>query len=237
MDVTITVLPRRWVAALFGIVVLLGAASLCASLLSVVAAEDPLLRQVQNSFIRLTWVDGEANIPAWFSSTLLLLCSALLAVIGSAQRHRPGRVFPWLFLAVVFAFLSLDEVAQLHELAIRPLRERLETTGYLYYPWILPAGLGVSTLAAGYSGFLIALPGRTRWLFVLAGGLYIGGALGVEAISGRQAWLHGEQSLAYHLIVTLEELLEMSGLVVFVYALLDYLERRFSRLTLQRRPA
>jgi hypothetical protein len=232
MDVTIKVSPRRCAGALFGIVAVLGAASLCASLLSLVAPEDPLLRQAQNSFVRLAWVDGEANVPAWFSATLLQLCSVLLAAVGMAHRRRSGQLVPWLLLALIFAFLSLDEVAQIHELAIRPLRERFETTGFLYYPWILPAGLGVATLAVGYSGFLLALPGRTRWLFLLAGALYLGGALGIEAVSGREAWLHGEESVTYHLIVTLEELLEMSGLVVFVYALLDYLKYRFSRLTL-----
>jgi hypothetical protein len=62
----------------------------------------------------------------------------------------------------------------------------------------------------------------------MAGALFVGGALGVEAVSGKHASLHGEQNLTYHLIITIEELLEMAGLVVFVYALLDYIGRQFA---------
>lgn len=75
--------------------------------------------------------------------------------------------------------------------------------------------------------FRSKLPRRSRWLFVLAGALYVGGALGVEALSGRQEWLHGGHTAGYHAVITVEELLEMAGLVVFIFALLDYIGRRF----------
>ncbi len=230
MDITVDISPRRWAAALGAAVVGVASASVGASLLSFVPLHDPVLMHVRDTFVRLAWVDGEANIPAWFSAALLLVAALLLGGIASAHRQSGERTFPWRLLSLVFVLLSLDEIVQLHELSIRPLREHFQASGLLYYPWIVPAGICASTLVIGYSGFLTVLPGRTRWLFVGAGAIYVLGALGVEAVSGLQASLHGERTGRYHLIVTFEELLEMTGVAMFIYALLDYIGRRFRRL-------
>ena len=205
-------------------------ASLGASFLSIVPIEDPFLKEVRESAVRLAWVDGEGNIPSWFSACLFLLGSFLLATIASAQRqHRDHHVGRWWVLSLIFIYLSLDETAQLHELSIPPLRDAFHATGFLYYAWIIPAAICVVLFILGYLSFLAKLPARTRGLFLLAGALFVGGALGVEAVSGKHAYLHGEQNLTYHLIVTVEELLEMAGLVVFTYALLDYISRQFPK--------
>jgi hypothetical protein len=231
MDIAIPVSAKRCAIALGLTVVMLTAASVGASFLSFVPIDDPFLREVRESAVRLAWVDGEANIPAWFSAALLLSCAFLLAAIASAHRqHRGGYVGRWLVLSFIFGFLSLDETAQLHELSIAPLRDMFDTTGFLYYAWIIPAGICVALFVLGYLSFLAKLPARTRWLFLLAGALFVGGALGVEAVSGSHASLHGEQNLTYHLIITVEELCEMAGLVVFIYALLDYISRQFTTL-------
>jgi hypothetical protein len=231
IDLAIPVSAKRWALA-FGLgVLVLVAASIGASFVAFVPLDDPFLTDVRDSVVRLAWFDGEGNIPAWYSASLLLLCALLLAAIAAAHRQqRTGPVVRWLILSSIFVFLSLDEIAQLHELSIRPLRDTFHTTGFFYYGWIIPAGVCVALFTLAYLPLLRKLPSSTRWLFLLAGSLYVGGALGVEAVSGRHASLHGEHNLIYHLIVTVEELLEMAGLVVFIYALLDYIGRRFPRL-------
>ena len=55
----------------------------------------------------------------------------------------------------------------------------------------------------------------------------------MEALSGELASLHGEHNLGYHAIITVEELLEMVGLVVFIYTMLDYIGRQFPALRLR----
>jgi hypothetical protein len=58
---------------------------------------------------------------------------------------------------------------------------------------------------------------------VVAATLLIGGAIGIELVGGRYAELHGSEHLTYSMIVTLEESLEMAGVIVFIYALLKYI--------------
>jgi hypothetical protein len=228
--VTISVSPGScaallgWMAA--GVVVL----SLGASFLSFVTFGDPLLDHMRASIVRLTWVDGEANIPSWFSTSLLLTAALLLATIAAAEGRLEGeRAARWAILSLIFLFLSIDETVQLHELSIVPLRDKIGATGFLYYAWVLPAGVCVCVFVLAYLRFLAQLPARTRRLLLSAGAVYVGGALGFESLSGWQAALYGEHNPRYHLIITLEELCEMSGIVLFIYTLLEYLGGRFSR--------
>ena len=44
--------------------------------------------------------------------------------------------------------------------------------------------------------------------------------------------LHAGENLTYSLITTLEESLEMLGLILFIRALLDYLSAHFSEITI-----
>lgn len=231
MDTVIALSARRSAFTLTLILGVLVVLSVAASALSFAPIHDPLLSKVRDTWVRLFWLDGEANVPTWYSASLLLLCASLLAIIAGAHRQRDTvNDIRWLILAVVFLLLSLDETAQLHELAIAPLRERFHPTGFLYFAWIVPAGICAGLFALAYLGFLARLPAQTARLMVLAGALYVGGAIGLESLSGEQASLHGEHTIAYHAITTVEELLEMAGLVVFIYALLDYIGRQFPAL-------
>lgn len=67
------------------------------------------------------------------------------------------------------------------------------------------------------------LPARTAFLFVVSGAVYVGGAIGFELIGGYYAKANGVENLTYSMISTVEESLEMSGVIVFIYALLKYI--------------
>src|SRR5690606_10570118 len=84
----------------------------------------------------------------------------------------------------IFFFLSMDEFIQFHEQLIRPLRETLNTDGFLYNAWIIPAGIAVFIVGLAYIPFLLHLPLKTKVQFFLAGCLYVAGAIGMEAIGG-----------------------------------------------------
>lgn len=52
--------------------------------------------------------------------------------------------------------------------------------------------------------------------------LYLGGAIGTELIGGRHVELHGLGNWTYRIIATIEETLEVAGIVVFIRAVLKY---------------
>ncbi len=182
-------------------------------------------------FVPMFYVDQEASVPTWYSSAALLLASVLMALFAATKRARKEKFWlHWAALSVIFCLMSADEIAMLHEYPIEPLRQGLKLDGALYYAWVIPGALFVVAVGIGFARALFDLPARTRWLMVLAGGIFVGGAIGVEMLSGAWASGHGEENLTYALIATVEELCEMLGMVLMIYAALDYLAPRLGSL-------
>ncbi|HEX2188969.1 MAG TPA: hypothetical protein VHG51_08740 [Longimicrobiaceae bacterium] len=220
--ISFTLEPRRVVQAMVAAVALLVAGSLAGQVLRLAFGYDHLF-----GFVPLFYVDREANLPAWYSSMTLLFCGVVLGSIASDAR-REGRPHPrlWAGLAAVFCLLSVDEAAGMHELVGSALLGVVPAQGVLFYAWVLPGGLFVVGMAAVYFRFLLRLPARTRALVVAAAGCFVFGALGMEMATGYYVTLYDtKRSVGYLLLAHGEELLEMVGIVVFVYALLDYKAR------------
>lgn len=165
----------------------------------------------------------EGNLPTWYAALLLSSCGLLLLCIaaGAAQAREPS-ARRWTTLGVVFLYLSLDEAAELHE----HLGDVVQLHGVLYFSWVVPAGALVLLLGLWYLPFLRHLPRDTRWRFVLAGALYVGGALGLELPLGYWAERAGRDNLVYSLLDWLEETLELLGATLFLLSLLRYLSQR-----------
>jgi len=185
-------------------------------------------------FVKLFDLNKEGNIPTFYQASTLLLCSALLAIIAFAKKKEdaPYRLH-WKALSIIFLFLSLDEAARLHERTIEPLQSALNASGFLHYAWIILGAVFVLIFVLAYLRFLADLPRKSRNLFLVAGAISVGGALGMESISGyHKSFYVGQYMLLsclcnYHanhvMISTVEELLEMLGIVVFIYALMSYI--------------
>jgi len=153
-------------------------------------------------------LDAEESFGTWFSSGLLALSAVLLMIEARAQRAR-GDVWHrwWLVLAVGFVVLSIDEVAGMHEY----VNTLLEDT-----PWTVFGAAAFALVGLAYLPFLRRYRGRTALLFVIAGVIYGGGAVGVEHFTDGDV-----NSLHYNMWTALEEGMEMTGVIVFIYALLD----------------
>lgn len=166
----------------------------------------------------------EANIPTWYSSVLLAFCAlALFAVAAIAtEATEDSRSLRWRWhwrgLAVVFAAISMDEVAGFHE----RINQTAHFGGALYYAWVIPFGAFVVVVAILWLPLLAALPIKTRRRFVAAALLYVGGALGVELILGAWAAAHGPMNLTYRMIDAVEEGAEIAGASLFLWALLAH---------------
>jgi len=164
------------------------------------------------SFLSLSY---EGNLPTWYSSALLLCCGLLLAAI--ADRAVGWRAH-WWGLAAVFFYMSVDEATELHE----HLGGHLETSGVLYFDWVIPAAALVGLVGLVYLKFLRSLPPATRRRFLLAGLLYLGGAIGMELPLGWWTERAGSDNLTYAMIDWVEESLEIIGATVFLLALEEH---------------
>ena len=105
-------------------------------------------------------------------------------------------------------FLSIDEIASIHERFVNPTKETFKTSGLLYYAWIIPYGIGLIGFIIVYSKFLFELPKDTMVLFLVSGFTFIAGAIGFEMLGGRQDELYGNRNILYSFYYTCEESLE-----------------------------
>ena len=147
-------------------------------------------------------LEGEKLVPAFISAVLLLAAGALAGVIATEARATRLRV-AFAALAALFVFMAADEWLGLHESLEDSVGEDWQT---LY--------LGIIAIAAvAWTYVLRELTGTRRWLWI-AGAAAWAVAQGIERIQ----W-DGEE-LVYEWTILPEELLEMAGTGLWIFALL-----------------
>jgi hypothetical protein len=171
----------------------------------------------------------EQNIPTLFSTLDLAFASLLLWTHSRKlnNERQPDSAY-WLGLSIIFAFLATDEFCSIHERLNKPVEQLLHTTnGALLYAWVVPYAAFVLIFAAVYLRFWWRMPTRYRILFAVAGSIYVVGALGLEMIGAELDSIYGiGASVAEGIEIIVEEGMEMSGIALFVYALLCSLRDR-----------
>ena len=170
-------------------------------------------------------IDAEYNIPTFFSMLLLLFAALLLSVITILERKRTAsHVLHWAILSFGFLLMAIDEVVAIHERLVYPIRRLLGGghLGIFNFAWVIPGIALVLVLALFFLQFWLRLPAKTRLTFFVAGATYIGGCIGFELIGGNYAELHGLKNLTYVMLTTVEESLEMAGVILFIWGLLVY---------------
>jgi len=116
----------------------------------------------------------------------------------------------WFVLGLAFVFLSMDEVVGMRELMSTLMEEN---------PWTVVGFPVLAVVGLSYLPFLWRYRGRTALLFVLAGLIYGGGVVGVEHFTDAEV-----NSLHYNMWTALEEGMEMFGVMVLIYAVLDFMQ-------------
>lgn len=173
-------------------------------------------------------LDLESNLPAYFSSMLLLFSGILLGVIAVfKKRNNAPYANTWALLSIIFVYLSLDELLCIHEQWNDLIRGTLHVKGAFYAAWVIPALIAVLVLAVFLYKFIFHLPLKTRLLFIAAAVFYLSGSLGLEMVEGWHICRFGFDNLAFNMMVTFEEAFEMTGAVIFIYALLGYIQDNF----------
>ncbi len=183
-------------------------------------------------------LDRDGNVPTLFSSFLLFTSSILLFLIYQQAKLRSDWQYlrHWLLLSLIFLFLGIDEATMLHELssgfvkafAGRPL------TGLLKHAWVLPYFILSVAVGLYYLRFVLQLPPATRNMFLLAGFLYVGSALGFELLENVEESATGKHNFAVRTMQTVEEVLEMGAIILFNHALMKYLGNKHIAVNLKK---
>lgn len=169
---------------------------------------------------------GEANLPTYFSALLLLGCAGVAAMLATASGDRTPRRL-WLAAAAALAFLSADEMTQIHERLNNPLRALLGSAsdGFLHYAWVLPYGLLSAVVAVLAWRLARLVPSDVRARLLTAAALYVSAALGLEVIEAAVATTAGNDTLTYFALVTVEELTEIVAVALALHTLTVYAAR------------
>jgi hypothetical protein len=225
--VRITISIRRTIQVLAMVVLFLVLAGFAAQVYKV----EPLLfgsatHISEDRTIQTFDLEKETNIPTWYSSATLLLCAGLLAVIGAAKKGCGDRYAGrWYGLSIIFLLMSVDESATLHEKVGAAISNLYHTGGLLYYAWVIPAAVFLVVFGLAYLKFWIDLPADTKWLFLSAGALYVGGAFVLEMVEGLHNYLFSKSDVVSAIVGGGQDVIEMLGVLVFIYALMSYISR------------
>jgi hypothetical protein len=227
----LSVRVRRLARALIVVIVALSASSFVGQVVvEFVIAENKYLDRIAE------WVDvnREGSLPTWYATMTLMACAVMLGVIAvdAARRRRPYPLH-WAASGVVFALLSLEEILGVHSEATRVLRSVVSITEGPGYALALGAialvGLVVVVLIFGR--FYLHLPSRWRWSFTIAAIIYLTGVFASDAIGDYLIAANGEHTLPYIVVLTLEEILEMTGVLIFLVMLLEYIRSFVGRVS------
>ena len=174
--------------------------------------------------VRLFNINRESSIPTWYASSLLLVASGLLGIVAYTKRtNREPYWRYWLGLAFIFLYISIDEASAIHEIFTEPVQGLMNTSGPLYFAWMVVFIPLVLLFGLVYFRFWLNLPARIRTLFFLAGAIYVGGAVGIEMIGSNKWYVDGGTSLLYSAIGTVEVFCEMLGVITLIYAVATYM--------------
>ena len=214
---------RGFAIAVTGLAVI----GLAFAVIAIVTGHDGLM-----GYGRIFDLDREGNVPSWYSGVSLLFCASLLWLISHAARAASDPYSKeWRLMAGIFVGLSLDEVAALHERTMEPLRA-LHLTGFLHYSWVVLAFPFLMWLGLRLRKFIFALPSATRNWFLISGTIFVLGAVGIEMIGAKVLEINGNGAGA-RLLSVLEETMEMTGILLFIRALLTYLTTYSPRVSLR----
>ena len=195
----------------------------------------------REDWTRMVNVDREMNLPTFYSAFMLAFCAWLLGAIASGKQTEleqqkilddPDDQSPvkyryfqqWKGLSIIFWLLALDEVFMIHEILIIPdVAEALKLPAFLHSMWVIPGTIVVVIFGIKYWKFWLHLPQKTRYHFILAASLYIGGALLMEMVGSYITVLENQQNPIYAGMAIIEEIMEMMGVIVFMYGLFVYI--------------
>jgi hypothetical protein len=179
-------------------------------------------------------VGSDSSVPTYISA-LGLACSAMLMWVIAQDEPESSLRRRWRVLGLILMAMAVDEVARLHEFLGDATD--LGGDGVFYYTWVYFGIVLVVVVGAAFLPFVLKQPRRLRNLILLSAVIFVSGALVMEMLNANlessvdeeaaERWAEfGTDSFRYAMQTVVEELFEMLGVAILIYALLDELRRR-----------
>ena len=169
-------------------------------------------------------LNAEGNVPTWYSSAQLFVAALLAFACRSQGRSSgAGSSWAWSLVGVSLLYVSVDEVARLHEEIGYHLRDWLEFDGALgYAAWVVPYGAAVLVLGVLLGRFWWRLPTTTRRGFGWSAAVFFTGGFALELVEGvYDSWRGPDFGL--RTIGLAQESLEMFAVALLVKVELGHL--------------
>ncbi|MBX2978272.1 MAG: hypothetical protein KF905_03165 [Flavobacteriales bacterium] len=207
-------------------------------------------------------MDREANVPTLFNVLLFFLGAVLFYLLGRAEQGRDRWAWRLMVFAFIFLGVDEgSQIHERFMLFTLRLMGHDGTTGaemgFLYYAWIIPYFIAAVVLFGVLGRWLLRLEAQLRWGLLLSGAIFVFGAVFMESFSGNvaagivsntwnpadhpsipcHAYPAGQCMLyadpLYVALYTMEEMMEMSGLILCAGFLMRGLERREAKVLLE----
>jgi len=170
-------------------------------------------------------MDQEVSVPTWFSAIQLFFISFIgFIVYKQLKIENPKISSLFIYFSILFLFLSMDEVAEIHESLTRLLSP---------FEWIPrfkgDHGVWIYLYLTGFMAFLVFISKRIVLLWktftkevniiVVGGIIFLMGAVVLEILSYQ--YLEGNDvKTLYNVEVGFEEFFEMFGATIILYGTL-----------------
>ncbi|MCB0101547.1 MAG: hypothetical protein H6635_04970 [Anaerolineales bacterium] len=182
-------------------------------------------QDVVGDFIQEFDVNSEANVTSYYSVSLAILSSLLFFVVAYLKYADKDKYrLQWVMLGFLLLYISMDDASVIHEKFSRYLKGMTDMGGWFEYKWVIIGLLAVVVIGVAFFRFWLHLDTRFKILFLLAGGMFFGGAVGFELIGGRWAYSFGSKNFFYSVLTTFEQGFQYAGLTTMIYSLLFYLK-------------
>jgi hypothetical protein len=166
----------------------------------------------------------ESAPGTWFTLVVYATVIGAAAVAAILDRgHRRG----WSTLVWVLTAMSFDEVATIHERFQAVAQEHVRSSGLLHYIWVVPAVAVALGCALVVTLRLGDLPANVMRGLALSAVLFVGSAAGLEMVEGVLA--KNDQGSAMALLTGLQEIGEMSALVLALWVVLGHVHHAAAR--------
>ena len=163
-------------------------------------------------------LDKQGSVSVWFESVLYLISAGLLGLISIHYCNRGNQQYwRWGLFSIFMVYLSVNAASEINKKLVGKITDWLWWIGSSFFDFILFLLLATALIVILWP-VLTSMPARVRRMLIWSGIIFGFGAIVIDDLSdllfrGNNGWFY-----------IFEEMLEYSGFILFIDAILTYLQ-------------